>query len=146
MTSVLEEVHRATMQHERAAATFAPLFRPGERFGVVVWDGWPVTIQKSENHFIQKGTYTPKHHGNSFNRIEAVDLEGRPVFAMLLAASTSPRATDEAICYFHLDMEARTGMQGGLTAMLVGLPGYPLVHLFDLGFRYTISSYTTLLC
>ena len=135
MVSILEEVHRATMQDERAAAIFAPLFQPGERYGVLVWDGWPVKIQKPENQFNQKGTFSTKHKGNSFNRIEAVDLEGRPVFTMILAASTSPRATDEAICYFNLDMEARTGMQGGLTAKLVGLPGYPLLHLFDLGFR-----------
>ena len=136
MTDALEDAHRATMQNSRAAAMFAPLCRPGETLVVLVWDSWSVKIQKPSNHWILKTTFSTKHHGNSFSRLEAVDLEGRPVFTQLLSASISPRATDESMCFFNVDLETQAGLAGGLTDMLKGLPGYCIVHLFDNGFRY----------
>ena len=105
---------------------------------MVVWDGVPTKFETPENHKNKKGCFTTKHHGTSFNRLEGVDLEGRPVFLICLAASTSPRATDEAMCYFLLELEENAGLDGGLKAMLVGAPGYCMVHYFDNGFRYTI--------
>ena len=172
MTAVLEEVHRATMQNERASALYerlakparaaqpavpaqpAVLARPGvpgrpavpaqpavpalpaEKLCVFGVDSWPILTQKPQNHHNQRATWSTKHHGNSLSRLEFCDLEGRPVFLVNLSASTSPRATDEAMCYFNLDMEARTGLRGGLTDKLVGLPGYCVVFLMDNGFRY----------
>ena len=135
MTAVLEEVHRATMMDERAATIFGGLCQPGEKLALFCWDGWPVLFQKPENHTNQDASWCTKHHGNSFSRIEACDLEGRPVFTLNLSASTSPRATDEAMCYFFLEVEQMMGMTGGLIAKFVGLPGYCVVHLFDNGFR-----------
>ena len=69
-------------------------------------------------------------------RMEACDLEGRPVFTFTLGASSSLRATDEALSFFYLDLESTAGLTGGFTAVLVAGPGYCIVHLFDNGFRY----------
>ena len=135
MRAVLEEAHRATLQNERAATLYGVLARPGELLVVLAWDSWPVQIQKAQNHHNQKATWSTKHHGNSLSRLEACDLEGRPVFTINLSASTSPRATDEAMCYFIMDVERTMGMRGGLADKFVGLPGFCLVHLFDNGFR-----------
>ena len=62
-------------------------------------------------------------------------MEGQPVFMTCLAASSSPRATDEALSYFLCDLEGVAGINGGLTAVIVGLGDYCIVHLFDQGFR-----------
>ena len=67
--------------------------------------------------------------------MEGCDLEGKPVFTLNLSASTSPRATDEAMAYFILDVEGQAVLVGGFTDMLCGLPGYTMVHLLDNGFR-----------
>ena len=128
MRDTLEEIHRATMSQERASNVFGVLAQPGEKICVVVFDGFPVEIDGT-------ATYCTKHLGNSLSRIEGVDLEGRPVFTLNLSASISPRATDESMCFFNLDTETATGLQGGFKAFLVGLPGYLMIHLFDNGFR-----------
>ena len=135
MTETLEEVHRATMMNPRAAALYGPLVQLGENLCVLVWDSWPVLLQKPGNHSNQRGSWSTKHHGNSLSRMEASDLEGRPVFTLNLSASTSPRATDESMSFFNLQLEAQAGLRGGFTDMLVGLPGYTMVHLFDNGYR-----------
>ena len=135
MRSVLEEVHRATMQNPRAAALFSVLVQPGELLCMFIWDSWPVKIQKPGNHKDQRSTWSSKITGNCLSRMEACDLEGKPVFKLCTSASTSPRATDEAISFFTLEMEAVTGLRGGLTTMLVGQPGFTMVHLFDNGYR-----------
>ena len=135
MTDTLEEIHRATMMNPRAAALYGVLCPPGSKLCVDVYDSWPVLIEKPGNHKNQRGAWSTKHHGNSLSRMEASDLEGRPVFTLNMSASISPRATDESMCFFNLDIEARAGLRGGLTDMLVGLPGYTMVHLFDNGFR-----------
>ena len=135
MRAILEEVHRATMMNPRAAALYEVLCQPGQKLCLFGWDSWPVQIEKPENHRNQRATWSTKHHGNSLSRMEAVDMEGRPVFTLCLNASTSPRAVDEAMCYFTLELEANAGLVGGLTSMLVGLPDFCMVHLFDNGFR-----------
>ena len=71
---------------------------------------------------------------NYVNRIEAVDITGRPIFSLLLSASISPRATDEGIAAFFAELEALAPQNGSLAAILRGLPGYRMVHLFDKGF------------
>ena len=144
MRETLEEVHRATMMNPRAAAEYAPLVDPGDpatgrppqKLCVFVWDSWQVKIQKPGNHKNQRGTYSTKIKGNSLQRMEGVDLEGKPVFALCPSASISPRATDESISFFTLQNEAVTGARGGFTDMLVGLPEYCMVHLWDNGYRY----------
>ena len=141
MTDTLEEVHRATMLNERASALYGVLSQPAEKLCVLVWDSWSVQVQKPGNHKNQRATWSTKHHGNSFSRLEAFDLEGKPIYTLNLSASTSPRATDESISFHFLDVESQAGLQGGLTAMLVGLPGYRVVHFFDNGFRYTTFLY-----
>ena len=128
------------MQNPRAAALFSVLCQPGEKLCMMIWDSWPVKIQKSENHKNQRSSWSTKHHGNSLSRLEASDLEGRPVFTLPLSASISPRATDESMTYFTLELEAVAGLRGGLTQILVGLPGFRMVHLFDNGFRYYICN------
>ena len=135
MTDLLEEVHRATMMNPRASALYGVLCQPGEKLCLLAWDGWPVTIEKPSNHRNQHGSWSTKHHGNSFNCIEAVDMEGRPVFCLCLSNSISPRCTDESMAYYTLELEDVALLQGGFKAVLVGLPGYCLVHLFDNGFR-----------
>ena len=132
MTDTLEEVHRATMQNPRAAALFSVLLQPGEKLCMMIWDSWPVKIQKSENHRNQRASWSTKHHGNSLSRLEASDLD----FTLPLSASISPRATDESMSYFTLELEGVAVLRGGLTQILVGLPGFRMVHLFDNGFRY----------
>ena len=138
MIDTLEEVHRATMQNPRAAALYSVLCQPGEKLCMVIWDSWPVKIQKPGNHKNQRASWSTKIHGNCLSRMEGSDLEGRPVFKLCTSASTSPRATDEAIAFFTLEMEMVTGQRGGLTDMLIGRPGYCMVHLFDNGYRYLI--------
>ena len=56
-----------------------------------------------------------------------------------LSSSISPKSTDEALAWFQLDLEAKAGLHGGLTDMLVGLPGFCVVHLMDNCFRYIIN-------
>ena len=136
MRETLEEVWIATMMNPRAMAEYAPLCPPGSKLCVVVWDSYPVKHQKPGNHRNQRASWSTKHHGNSLSIMEAVDLEGRPIFTLNLSASSSPRATDEAMMYLMLQLEANVGLIGGLTAILVGLPGYTMLHLFDNGFRY----------
>ena len=135
MRDTLEEIHRATLINTRASAVFGVLAQQGEKLCVLAWDSWPVKIQKPSNHRNQRVSYSTKHHGNSLSRMEAADLEGRPVFTLNLSVSSSPRGTDEAMSYYTLQLEAQAGLAGGMTDMLVGLPGYCIVHLFDNGFR-----------
>ena len=157
MTECLEEAHRATMMNERASALFGGLCRPAvaavpaspgvaavpaqaeEKLVVYGWDSYPVKTQKPGNHSDQRATWSTKIHGNCLTRLEACDLEGRPVFTFNLSSSISPRSTDEALAWFQLDLEARAGLHGGLTDMLVGLPGFCVVHIMDNGFRYIIN-------
>ena len=106
MTSTLEEIHRATMMNPRASALYGVLVQPGEKLCVIVWDSWPVNVEKPENHKNQRATWSTKHHGNSFSRLEGSDLEGKPVFTLCLSASISPRATDKAMSFFTLELEA----------------------------------------
>ena len=138
MIDTLEEMHRATMMNPRAAALYAPLCQPGEKLCVGVWDSWVVEIQKPENHHDQRISYSTKIKGNGLSRLECSDLEGKPVFTNLLGASSSPRGTDESLSFYLLELEAVTGLRGGMTGMLVGRPGYTMVHLFDNGFRYML--------
>ena len=135
MRDVLEEIHRATMMDERASSLFAPLVPPGNKLGLVCWDSMPSEIEKPTDPRDQRGTFCTKTGGNCFLRTEGVDLEGRPVFKLCMSASISPRATDEGVCHYTLETEEVAGLPGGLKEMLVGLPGYTLVHLFDNGYR-----------
>ena len=138
MIDTLDELHRATLMNSRASALYEPLRLQGEKLCVCVWDSYPIKIQKPQNHRNQRASWSTKHHGNSLSRLEMCDLEGRPVFTLPVSASTSPRATDESMAFFILDLESVVQQQGGLTAMLVGRPGYRMVHLLDNGFRYII--------
>ena len=135
MTELLEEVHRATMQCTRAAELYAPLCRPGEKLCVFGWDTWLVDTQKARDQPVQSATYSTKGHCNGFSRMEVCDLEGRPVATFNLCSSCSPRSTDESIAQFLLNLENTAGLGGGIKAVLIGLPGYCVVHLFDNGFR-----------
>ena len=126
------------MMDSRASSLYAPLVRPGEKLGLVCWDSHAVEFQKPGNHRENRGTYCPKIKDHCFLRMEGSDLEGKPVFKLCPSASTSPRATDESISYFTLEMEAVIGQRGGFRDMLVGLPGYCMVHLFDNGYRSDI--------
>ena len=99
------------------------------------WDSWPVKVQKPINHSDQRATWSTKIKGNCLSRMEGCDLEGRPVFSFNLSSSISPRSTDEAISFYTIDLEARAGLAGGFTSILVGQPDYCMVHLFDNGFR-----------
>ena len=138
MTDTLEEVHRATMMNPRASELYGGLALPGEKLCVFGWDGWAVKQQKPGNHSDQRASWSTKISGNCMTRLEASDLEGKPVFKLCLGASTSPRATDESLSYFMMEMEMVTGQRGGMVDMFTGLPGYCLVHLMDNGFRYYI--------
>ena len=91
MRDVLEEVHRATLMDERASALYEPLVPPGNKLCVFVWDGYPTELEKPKEQSDQRSTHSTKTKGNCMNRIEAVDLEGRPVFKLCLSASISPR-------------------------------------------------------
>ena len=135
MRATLEEAHRATMMNPRAAALYSVLCQPGELLVLLAWDGWPVQIEKPTNHKDQRATYSTKINSNSFTRLEACDPEGRPVFTLLLSSSISPRSTDEFLSFFNLELEQVTRLRGGLNDMLVGLPQFIMVHLFDNGFR-----------
>ena len=118
----------------RASAVYGVLCRPGEKLCVLVWDSWPVLIEKPTNHQPQKASWSTKVYENAFSRLEACDLEGRPIFMLCLAASLSPRATDESLCAHLLEIEAVSGIEGGLSTMLDGAPGFCVVLLFDNGF------------
>ena len=135
MTDTLEEAHRATMMNPRAAEMFGGLCQPGEKLVIFGWDSWTVKMQKPGNHRDQRATWSTKIHGNCMTRMEASDLEGKPVFKLCLGASTSPRATDESLSFSMMETEMVTGQRGGMLDMFVGLPGYCLVHLMDNGFR-----------
>ena len=135
MRDLLEEVVRATASNSRASALFNCLVRPGQKLCVLVWDSWAVKIEKPGNFKDQRATWSTKIHGNAFNRLEAVDLEGRPVFVLPPSASTSPRATDESMCFYILEAENVNGKRGGLTDILLGLPDLVMVHIVDNGFR-----------
>ena len=134
MEDCLEEACRATYMNPRAAALYGGLCQPGERLVVIVWDSYPVKIEKPGDHKLQKATFSTKHHGNSLTRLEGCDLEGRPLFSLLLSASISPRGTDESLCAHQLEIEHVTGVTGGLTSMFVGTPRFRMTHLMDKGF------------
>lgn len=137
LTSVLEEAHRATNQNERAAALYNHLLQqgqPNDKLVVLVWDTIPIKIQRVGNHSDQRALYSTKIKGHALTRLEACDLEGRPVFNHTFSASTSPTATDEATCFAVLDHKLTNNIDGGLKTQLLGLPGYSMVHLFDHGF------------
>ena len=135
MTDTLEEIHRATMMNPRAAEMFGGLAQPGQKLCVIGWDSWAVKEQKPSNHRNQRASWSTKISGNCMTRMEASDLEGKPVFKLCLSASTSPRATDESLAFFTMEMEMVTGQRGGFRDMFVGLPGYCMVHLLDNGYR-----------
>ena len=67
-------------------------------------------------------------------RMECSDMTGIPQCSLVLTASISPRCTDESICWNICDDDATLGLQGSLSRILTGLPGYCMVHLFDRGF------------
>ena len=123
------------MCNERAAALFGVLCGPGQKLCMVGWDSWQVKVQKPSNHTDQRATFSTKIKANSMSHMEGCDMEGRPVFTFNLSSSISPRSTDEAICFYTIDLEARAGLAGGFTSILVGRPEYCMVHLFDNGFR-----------
>ena len=68
------------------------------------------------------------------SRLECVDMTGRPVFTCPLSASIIPRANDGNIASFFAEMEELAPTNGSLQAILRGLPGYRVIHLFDKGF------------
>ena len=136
MRAVLEELHRATMMNPRAVALYSVLCLPGQLLVAMAWDSHPVQIEKPSNHRDQRASWSTKHHGNSFSRLEGCDMEGKPAFTLNLSASVSPRATDESMSFWTLELEQVAGLRGGLTDILVGLPEFCMVHLFDNGFRY----------
>ena len=82
---MLDEAHDATMQNQRATATFGVLCQNNERLGksfkyfslrksihsfivVLALDSVGIKINKSENQFLQKRSFTTKHNGNALNR------------------------------------------------------------------------------
>ena len=67
-------------------------------------------------------------------RMECSDMTGIPQFSLVLTCSCSPKCTDESICWCMCDDDAALGLQGSLSRILKGLPGYVVVHLFDRGF------------
>ena len=69
-----------------------------------------------------------------FSRLECVDMTGRPVFTLPLSASITPRASDGGIAAFFAEMEALAPTNGSLQAILRGLGGFRVIHIFDKGF------------
>lgn len=61
-------------------------------------------------------------------------MTGRPVFSLPLSASITPRATDGGIAAFFAEMEALAPTNGSLQAILRGLGGFRVIHIFDKGF------------
>ena len=61
-------------------------------------------------------------------------MTGRNVFACPLSASIVPRANDGNIASFFAEMEALAPTNGSFQAILRGLPGYRIIHIFDKGF------------
>ena len=50
----------------------------------------------------------------------AIDSEGRVVFSLPIAMSSSPRGCDESVCSYQLELETLAGQQGGFEDMLTG--------------------------
>ena len=67
-------------------------------------------------------------------RMECSDMTGIPQWSAVLTASISPTCTDESIMYNLCDDDATLGLQGSLSRVICGLPGYTIIHLFDRGF------------
>ena len=67
-------------------------------------------------------------------RMECSDMTGMPQFSLCLTPSITPACGDEAVMWNMCDDDATLGLQGSLTWVLCGLPGYEMVHLFDRGF------------
>ena len=61
------------MMNSRAAAVFAPLVQPGQKLCMVIWDSWPLQIQKPGNHKDMRATWSTKIHGSSLSRMEGCD-------------------------------------------------------------------------
>lgn len=68
-------------------------------------------------------------------RMECSDMTGMPQFSLCLTPSITPACGDESVCWNMCDDDATLGLQGSLTWVLCGLPGYEMVHLFDRGFQ-----------
>ena len=135
LINLYEEVHHYTMLQERTASLLAPKVPAGWKLCVFIWDSRATLVDHNLNHWLQRRTWSTKHHGNSLSRLEACDSAGMPVFALSPRPSTSPANTDEGIMGFQLHLEEQGGVVGGLITVMSGLPGYYLVHVFDKGFR-----------
>ena len=66
--------------------------------------------------------------------MEASDADGFPLFTLPLAAALSPKATDEGLAAFFRTVEGCSPNFEAFEALLKGLPGFKMVHLFDKGF------------
>ena len=65
--------------------------------------------------------------------MEVVTATGKVIWTFPLGGSISPRDTDEGLSQWFLNIEALSPNQGSFEALLRGLPGYRVVHLFDKG-------------
>ena len=150
---MLEDSHHATVLNARSFASYAPLLQnPADKLVVLSWDSTDLPICHSSNQALQKQSYTTKSNSNALHRfassltdtltcyccylsrMECSDMTGIPQFSLVLTASISPTCTDESICWNICDDDATLGLQGSLSRVLCGLPGYTMVHIFDRGF------------
>ena len=63
-----------------------------------------------------------------------MDADGFPLFNSLLAVELSPKATDKGLTAFLRIVEGCSPNFEAFEALLKGLPGFKMVHLFDKGF------------
>ena len=63
-----------------------------------------------------------------------MDADGFPLFTLPLAAELSPKATDKGLTAFFRIVEGNSPNFEAFEALLKGLPGFKMVHLFDKGF------------
>ena len=65
--------------------------------------------------------------------MEVVSATGKVLWTFPLGGSISPRDTDEGLSQWFLHIEELSPNQGSFEALLRGMEGYRVVHLFDKG-------------
>ena len=120
---------------QRFCEVVQPLVRPGERVCAFFWDSHPIDINKSENHLNSRMNYSSKDKEPKLHRMEAATIGGMPIFSLPVTSSSSPLATDESIMDNILRIEEAAGTAGGLLDLMMSIPGYKIVHVFDKGFK-----------
>ena len=68
-------------------------------------------------------------------RMEAATIGGMPIFSIPVTSSSSPLSTDESIMSNILRIEEAAGTAGGLLDLMLSIPGFKAIHVFDKGFK-----------